>query len=142
VSGQPVWISDPNAPGGTKLNPAAFTVPSVIGQGSEARNSIRGFPLVEVDLAVRRQFRLTEGMNLQFRAEGFNVINHPNLGNPFNNIGSCAIGIPCTPIYGWGTSQAMLNQSLGGNGIYGTAFGSLYQVGGPRSLQLSLKLQF
>jgi hypothetical protein len=142
VSGQPVWISDPNAPGGTKLNPAAFRVPPVIGQGSEARNNIRGFPLVEVDLAVRRQFRLTEGMNLQFRAEGFNVINHPNLGNPFNNIGTCSIGIPCTPIYGWGTSQAMLNQSLGGNGIYGTAFGSLYQVGGPRSLQLSLKLQF
>jgi len=36
----------------------------------------------------------------------------------------------------------MLNQSMGSSGVYGTAFGSLYQVGGPRSLQLSMKLQF
>lgn len=85
---------------------------------------------------------MKEGVNLQFRAEGFNVINHPNLANPLNNIGTCPIGTPCTPVYGWGASQAMLNQSLGGHGIYGTAFGSLYQVGGPRSLQLSLKVLF
>src|SRR5215475_5822386 len=45
---QPVYISDPNAPGGKKVNLAAFSIPSVLQQGSEGRNSIRGFPLVEV----------------------------------------------------------------------------------------------
>ena len=55
VAGQSVWLNDPNAPGGKKLNPEAFTIPSLFGQGSEGRNNIRGFPLVEVDLAVRRQ---------------------------------------------------------------------------------------
>jgi hypothetical protein len=142
VSGQPVWISDPNAPAAKRLNPAAFTVPSTFGQGSEGRNNIRGFPLVEIDLAVRRQFNITEKVRLQFRAEGFNIINHPNFGNPLNNIGTCAMGAPCTPVFGWGTSQAMLNQSLGSSNYDGGSLGSLYQVGGPRSLQFSVKLQF
>jgi hypothetical protein len=141
VSGQPVYIQDPNAPGGERLNAAAFTVPSVLQQGSEGRNNIRGFPLVQTDLALRRQFGITEHANLQFRAELFNILNHPNFGNPLNVIGTCAQGVQCKPVYGWGTSQAMLNQSLGTGG-YGTAFSALYQVGGPRSLQLSMKLSF
>jgi hypothetical protein len=143
VLGQPVWLSDPNAPGGKELNPAAFTIPSTIYQGNEARNSIRGFPLLEMDLAVRRQFSLTERVNLQFRAEGYNFINHPNFGNPLNNMGVCPAGGQCTPVYGWGNSQSTLNQYLGpGNASFVTSFGSLYQVGGPRSFQLSMKLQF
>ena len=142
VSGQPLYLGDSNAPGGKKLNPAAFTIPSVLGQGSEGRNGIRGFPLLQIDVAVRRQFNLNERINVQVRAEAFNIINHPNFGNPLNNIGTCAIGTQCSPVYGWGTSQSMLNQSMGSSGVYGTAFGSLYQVGGPRSMQLSMKLQF
>jgi hypothetical protein len=143
IPGQPVWISDPNAPRGKRLNPAAFTIPSTLGQGSEGRNSIRGFPLVQLDIALRRQFRLGENLNLQFRAEAFNVINHPNFGPPLNNMGICSLGAQCTAVFGWGTSQAMLNQSMGASGgDYATPFGSLYQVGGPRSLQLSMKLQF
>jgi hypothetical protein len=95
-----------------------------------------------MDVALRRQFTLAEGIKLQVRAEGFNFINHPNFGNPLNSIGTCALGAPCTPVYGWGTSQAMTNHSMGQNGGYSNALSSLYQVGGPRSLQLSLKLQF
>jgi hypothetical protein len=142
VSGQPVWLNDHNAPGGKELNPAAFAIPSAFGQGSEGRNNIRGFPLLEMDLAVRRQFNITEKVRLQFRAEGFNIINHPNFGNPLNNIGTCSLGAPCAPVFGWGTSQAMLNQSLGSSNYDGGSLGSLYQVGGPRSFQLSARLQF
>jgi hypothetical protein len=140
-----VYISDPNVPGGKRLNAAAFTIPSVLRQGSEGRNSIRGFPLVQVDVAIRRQFSINEHLRLQFRAEGFNVINHPNFGNPLNTIGNCNGSTPCSPAYGFGIAQAMLNQSMGANGNtaeYGNGFGSLYQVGGPRSFQLSMKLEF
>jgi hypothetical protein len=139
---QPVYISDPNAPGGKRVNLAAFSIPSVLQQGSEGRNSIRGFPLVEIDLALRRQFNVGERIRLQFRAEGFNLINHPNFGNTLSTMGICAQGVQCAPVFGWGTSQAMLNQSLAAGGFYGSGFGSLYQVGGPRSFQLSMKLQF
>jgi hypothetical protein len=143
VSGQPVYLNDPNAPGGKELNPAAFTIPSVLQQGSEGRNTIRGFPLVQLDLAIRRQFNIAEHLKLQFRADGFNFINHPNFGNPLSNLGTCALGTSCTPVYGWGTSQGMLNSSLGaGANGYGSPLGSLYQIGGPRSFQLSMKLQF
>jgi hypothetical protein len=143
IPGQPVWIGDANAPGGKRLNPGAFTVPPVLGQGTEGRNSIRGFPLLQMDIAVRRQFTLRENLNLQFRAEAFNLINHPNFGPPMNNMGICALGAQCTPVYGWGSAQTMLNQSMGASGgDYATPFGSLYQVGGPRSLQLSMKIQF
>jgi Carboxypeptidase regulatory-like domain len=142
VPGQAVWINDSTIPGGKKLNPAAFSIPATVVQGSEGRNNIGGFPLVQLDLAVRRQFNLGERINLQFRTEAFNYINHPNFGNPLNNIGTCALGVPCTPVFGWGTSQAMLNQNLGSSNIHGTSFNALYQQGGPRSLQVSLKLQF
>ena len=142
VPGQPVWIADSSAPTGKRLNQAAFAIPSTLVQGSESRNNIGGYPLVQIDLAARRQFNFGEGINLQFRVEGFNVLNHPNFSNPENSLGTCALGVPCTPEYGWGTSQAMLNQGLGGGNFHGSPLNGLYQVGGPRSLQASMKLQF
>jgi hypothetical protein len=145
ISGQPVYVSDANAPGGKRLNVMAFTIPSVLGQGSEGRNTLRGFPLLQIDLAARRQFNITERIHLQFRADGFNIINHSNFGNPLNNMGTCGLGGQCAPVYGWGTSQALLNQGMGAGAVgsnYANPFGSLYQIGGPRSFQLSMKLQF
>jgi hypothetical protein len=130
------------APGGKALNVAAFSIPATTGQGSEGRNDIRGFPLLEMDLALRRQFTLGERLHLQFRADAFNFINHPNFGNPNSNLGTCDPGAPCTPVFGWGTSPGMLNQSLGSGNFHGTPLNGLYQVGGPRSLQVSVKLQF
>jgi Carboxypeptidase regulatory-like domain len=139
---QATWISDSTAPGGKKLNPDAFSIPATLMQGTEGRNNIHGFPLVEMDLGVRRQFNLIEGVNLQFRAEAFNIINHPNFNNPFFNIGTCKLGTACPPQFGFGESQAMLNQGLGSSNFHGTPLNALYQIGGPRSLQVSLKLQF
>jgi Carboxypeptidase regulatory-like domain len=146
VAGQPIYLADNSVPGGKRLNPAAFVIPSAIRQGFEGRNTVRGFPLVQVDIALRRQFSITERVRLQFRADAFNFINHPNFGNPLNNMGTCPLGGQCSPVFGWGVSQAMLNQSLGSAGpnstSYATAFGALYQVGGPRSMQIAMKLQF
>jgi hypothetical protein len=142
VPGQPVWIGDPTAPGGKRLNIAAFAIPAAAHQGTESRNSLRGFSLVELDLGLKRQFNITERANLQFRAEGFNVINHPNFSNPLSDMGVCSLGVPCAPVFGWGTSQAMLNQGLGSGNFHGTPLNGLYQAGGPRSLQVALKLQF
>jgi hypothetical protein len=142
VVGQPVWISNSGAGGGKELNPAAFSIPSDLRQGTEGRNDISGFPLLETDLALRRQFNIGERYRFNFRVETFNFINHPNFSNPNNQIGTCDLGAPCTPIFGWGTSFAMLNQGLGFGNFHGTPLNALYQVGGPRSLQLSLKFQF
>jgi len=133
VPGQPIWlygsqciaVDGPPCAGGKGLNPAAFTIPATGQQGTEPRNDIPGFGLTEVDLSVARKFAINERLNLQFQADAFNVLNHPNFTNP---VGLVQFGILMT-------STRMLNQGLGG-------LNPLFQEGGPRSLQLSLKLTF
>ena len=126
VPGQPIWIANPTAGGGKSLNPNAFAIPAAGEQGSEGRNDIRGFGLTELDLSIVRKFSLTDRLGLQFRVDAFNLLNHPNFSNPLGYIG-----------YGptYLASSQMLNNGLGG-------LNPLFQEGGPRSLQLSLKLSF
>jgi len=126
VPGEPFWLATPGAPGGKVLNPASFTAPATLQQGNEGRNDIGGFGLAQIDLSIGRKFPLTERLNLQFRADAFNLFNHPNFTNPLAYVG---VG----PSYL--ESQHMLNQGLGG-------LNPLFQEGGPRSLQLSLRLTF
>jgi hypothetical protein len=52
------------------------------------RNTGRGFDFASLDLRVSRRFHLTERVNLQLLAEGFNVLNRANLGVPNNTFGS------------------------------------------------------
>lgn len=123
---QPVWIPDANAGGGKSLNPLAFTPAPAGQQGTEGRNDIPGFGLTQVDLSLGRKFAITERVALQFRTDAFNLLNHPNFANPFAFIGSGPTFL---------SSPSMANQGLGG-------LNSVFQQGGPRSLQLSLKLSF
>ena len=142
VSGQALYLFGPQYPGGKAFNPAAFTDPPVdpvtfnpIRQGNVPRNFLRGFGAIQWDFAVHRTFPVHESLKLQFRAEMFNILNHPNFGPPSGQFG----------IGGFGLSAQMLGQSLagpfGGN-VGGGAFSPLYQIGGPRSIQLALKLTF
>jgi hypothetical protein len=126
VPGQPSWIANSSAGGGKSLNPQAFSIPSTTRQGTEGRNDIPGFGLTQVDASIARRFPITDRIAIQFRADAFNVLNHPNFTNP-----------PAQPEAGptYLMSQQMLNQGLGG-------LNPLFQEGGPRSLQLSLKVLF
>jgi hypothetical protein len=126
VPGQPFWVSNTAAAGGKSLNPNAFVKPSTTRQGTEARNDIPGFGLTQVDLSIARKFPITDRLGLQFRADAFNLFNHPNFANPLGIVGF-------GPFYL--QSHFMLNQGLGG-------LNPLFQQGGPRSLQLSLKITF
>jgi Carboxypeptidase regulatory-like domain/TonB-dependent Receptor Plug Domain len=124
--GQPLWIENKSAPGGKSLNSNAFSVPSTPRQGTEGRNDIPGFGMTQIDLSIARKFPIGDRFNLQFRADAFNFVNHPNFSNPLAYV-------EFGPSYL--SSTAMLNRALGG-------LTSLFQQGGPRSLQLSLKLNF
>src|SRR6266436_947302 len=106
-------------------------------QGNFGRNVLRGFGATQADLALQRQFHLTEKLGLRFRAEFFNIFNHPNFGNPTNSLAGCPQS--CNPLFGRSTQT--LASSLGSGGANG-GFNPLYQIGGPRSIQLALKLQF
>jgi len=131
VPGVPLVLYGSQFPGGKILNGAAFTEPSSGKQGDFGRNVLRAFGASQADIAFQRQFHFTERMQLLFRGEFFNIFNHPNFGPPDNNITDALFGY----------STATLASSLGSGGANG-GLNPLYQIGGPRSIQLALKLQF
>jgi len=130
VPGVPLVLYGSQYPGGKIFNKAAFAGPPVGQQGDFGRNVLRGFGAMQADVALQRQFHVTEKMGLRFRTEFFNIFNHPNFGNPNNSL--------TDPLFGHSTQT--LASSLAG--LDGAGFNPLYQIGGPRSIQLALKLQF
>ncbi len=133
VAGAPFWIKDSASPGGQKINSAAFRLPPIDDSGNFLREGTLGRNVViepghyQVNMAIRRQFTLAERVKMQFSAEAFNVFNHPIFGGyeEFFYPGSSSFG----------QATATLNRTLGG-------LSSLYQSGGPRSMQFSLRLSF
>ncbi len=122
----PIYVKNSSAPGGRVVNFNAFATPSE-GSGDAPRNFVRGFDAVQTDLSLRRSFKVYETLQLQFRAESFNLLNHPNFGTIYNSLSDGQTL--------FGRANTTLNNSLGG-------LNPLYQLGGPRSLQLALKLVF
>jgi hypothetical protein len=84
------------------------------GYGNTPRNCIMGPPQKNVDFTLGRIFKLGERQNLRFRADFFNLFNHPSFANPNVINGGAAVGL--API----TST----------------------IGTPRLIQLSLKYSF
>jgi hypothetical protein len=132
--------SSDQCPGGRAINPCAF-YPTAAAAGSVQgyyplcpnqnptvggivpRNAARGFDAVQMDLAIRRDFPIHEKLKLQFRAEAFNIFNHPNFGS----VGT------------YGPNMGLANQTLASSlGV----LSQQYQMGGPRSIQFALKLIF
>jgi len=160
VPGVPFYLFDSTFPGGKRINPAAFSMPACTpgafsctptAQGNLPRNALRGFPLAQLDLSVRRQIKLTERLKMLVRADFFNIFNHPNFGDQGSDFGTggfsaivfssfSATGVPVANTT-FGFSPSMFGRSLGNGGING-GFSALYQVGGARSTQLSLKFIF
>ena len=68
------------------FDPGAFTVPAPFTYGNSARNLLFGPGYFNWDAALFKQFRLTDDIRLDFRAEVFNILNHPNFGLPASNI--------------------------------------------------------
>jgi outer membrane receptor protein involved in Fe transport len=133
VPGVPVYLDDPTAPGGRRINRDAFVEATRGRQGTLGRNALRAFGVQQYDFSLRREFGLSERFRLQFRAEFFNLFNHPNFGDPISTINS--------PALTFGRPQQMLNRTLGPGGTNG-GLDSRYQVGGPRSVQFALKLLY
>jgi hypothetical protein len=73
---------------------AAFArLPAVAGgqrSGTAGRNTVIGPGLVQTDLSVLKQFRLTEAQRIEFRTELFNALNRTNFRDPVTNIGQPA----------------------------------------------------
>jgi hypothetical protein len=136
VDGVPVWISNPSSPGGRSINPAAFQVlsPDAQGNGTQGnlgRNALTGFGMYQLDLAVQRDFLVTEHRSLQLRMEAYNALNHPDFADPIPFLAS--------PLFG--QSNSMLNLMLG-TGSPGSGLAPIFQAGGARSLRFVLRFRF
>jgi hypothetical protein len=147
VFGQPFWLSNPTVAGGKYVNPAAFKAPAnVLGpvqsvtQGNLPRNYLRQPAFWQYDVSIGRDFKITERFKLQYRAEMFNALNHPNftgysVGMSYYSPAFPPAALPST--FGRATSMA-------GSGGQGGLLGALplFANGGPRSIQMALKLVF
>ena len=80
-TGQPVFGSGTHT-ADRWFNTAAFATPAAFTFGDVGRNTVYGPGRQTLDLALQREFAVTENMKLQLRAEAFNALNHTNLGTP------------------------------------------------------------
>lgn len=111
-------------PGGSSslqwINPAAFAVPAPNTFGNAPRNLLRGPGLWQTDVGLAKHIPITERVQLQFRAEAFNVFNRAQWGSPQANISNAAA---------FGRILSTVNTGPVGTGT-------------PRQLQFMLKAQF
>jgi hypothetical protein len=115
VPGQPLTVPNPSP--SQWLNPKAFVRHS-LGFGNAGRNILTGPGLQDVDLGLSKNTIIWERFSLQFRAEAFNLLNHPNFTQPQNNITATTYG------------QITATRSTRGD------------LGSSRQLQLGMKLIF
>jgi len=131
IPGKPLYLSDSSIPGGRMLNggpdaaDGAFQLPSGASEGNAPRNIARGFGAQQLSLSLRRDIHLYNQLYLQLRADVFNVSNSPDFGYIVPNLNDQLFGQP----------TLSLNQSYGQSG-------SLYQPGGPRSLQWMFRIRW
>jgi Carboxypeptidase regulatory-like domain len=92
----PAGANNPKSVGPTLDNPAAFVAPQGLTFGDAGRNFMNNPSRLNFDVATLKHFKISEGSELEFRAEVFNLFNHtqfriydPDLGNTGSNTVSC-----------------------------------------------------
>jgi hypothetical protein len=123
VAGVPIYLHTSDST--QHLNPAAFSLPAVGQLGNLRRGSIRGVPITNVDFSLNKNWRMRERYGLQFRAEFFNIFNHPN----FNGF-STALNFE--------GNQTSTNFGH----VTNSNFGTLTSTQSHREIQFGLKLTF
>jgi hypothetical protein len=134
-------------------NPAAFAPPQGLTFGNAGRNFLDNPHRINFDMSLLKNFKVTEGSNMEFRFEAFNVFNHtqfrifnPNIGNAANNTISCyggGIGAPYTAAGGLTYLPGNLNgQPQPIDCVDGSSFLRPIDAHRPRTIQLGLKYSF
>jgi hypothetical protein len=156
VAGQPLWVSSVNNPdfafpsfGGKVLNVHKFDASFAKGttaplQGTEPRGYISGLAVRNLDMTLRREFGLPEGIHLQFRIDAFNVLNQTLYANPNLSLGTYT---PNNAVFNAASGSIQfgtISNTLNGTNTAGVnnLGGGYYGIGRNRSLQGALKLTF
>ena len=127
---------------------AADCVPGTRHFGNLGRNALQGPPFKQWDLAIYKGTQITERLNLQLRAEFFNLLNHPNFSNPLL---PAFIADPAGNVNQQGCGcgfKASGNREVGNGSYHIVATGDVgignpfLGGGGPRGIQLAAKFSF
>ena len=111
---------------------SSILLPPALGQfGNLGRNSFRDTGFRNVDFSVNKSINLSERARLQFRAEFFNIFNHPNLANPYGGQNGYGFNDPSAGGFGCGCATP---DTAAANPVVGS--------GGSRAVQLGLKAIF
>ncbi len=110
----------------------SFMIPPAFGtQGTMGRNIFRDTGFHNVDFSLAKNWKFGERLGAQFRAEFFNIFNHPNFANPFGGQNGWAHNDPSTGSFGCSCATPDVAAS---NPVIGS--------GGSRAVQLGLKITF
>lgn len=110
--------------GGSSLTPPA------LGTFGNARKNFRGLPVWMLDLSIAKRQRFTERVSAEFRAEAFNIFNHPVFNQPAGGITTSCTTSSC----GFQAVPLTTPDVGSSNPIIGS--------GGPRRMQLGVKIIF
>jgi Carboxypeptidase regulatory-like domain/TonB dependent receptor len=122
------------AVGGCYVTNSGVLVPPKLGTfGNMGRNIFRDSGFKNWDLSVFKNFTFKERYGAQFRVEVFNILNHPNIGNPYgaSNFGGIGDALNGPGTFGCG---CLTPDNVAGNPLIGS--------GSARVMQLGLKLKF
>ncbi len=111
VAGTPHTIGGVG-PGQFWFTRSAFAVPAANTFGNGGRNTVRGPSLHNYDFSVFRNVKFTEFMNLQFRAEFYNLTNTPQFANPSGSVSSAAFGQITSTLNGAGERNVQFGMRL------------------------------
>ena len=92
VAGCNTHAADHSAPHYQWINASCFTAPAPGELGNAARVPVAGPDFVNSDFSVIKQFQLPRELGLNFRAEFFNLFNHPEYGSPIADINAPGFG--------------------------------------------------
>jgi hypothetical protein len=111
---------------------SSIMIPPALGSfGNMGRNTFRDSGFRDFDFSIAKNWHLGERVHAQFRAEFFNILNHPNFANPYGGQNGFGLNDPSAANFGCGCATpdiAAANPAVGS--------------GGPRSVQLGLKFTF
>jgi Carboxypeptidase regulatory-like domain/TonB dependent receptor len=117
---------------GCYANGSSVMIPPPLGQfGNMGRNMFQDTGFKNFDFSLAKNFHFGDAMRLQFRAEFFNIFNHPNFANPYGGQNGFGLNDPSVRPFGCGCATpdiAAANPAVGS--------------GGPRSIQLGAKFVF
>jgi len=122
------------------INSACFSPAPLGTYGDAGRDTIVGPSNFDLDNSLQKSWTLRKKFNLQFRAEVFNILNHPSFGSPNTTPFNSAITAAVNPLSSGGCTITASNLASCGVAVNASAGRITLTTSSPRQIQLSLRI--